>query len=62
MRIGTKADIVPIQVWGFDPLLDGRELKPKTITYITKVVEIKVADGSIVDLLLMADKVEGSGC
>jgi hypothetical protein len=50
-----KVDIVPIQVWGFDPMLDGEELKPKTITYITKGVEVKVAGRSILDLLILAD-------
>jgi hypothetical protein len=36
-------------------MLDGIELKPKTITHITKGVEIKVAEGSISDLLILAD-------
>jgi hypothetical protein len=54
-RIGSKADIIPIQAWGFDPMLDREELKPKTITHITKGVEVKVAEGSIVDLLIIAD-------
>jgi hypothetical protein len=36
-------------------MLDGEELKPKTITHITKGVEVKVADGSISDLLILAD-------
>jgi hypothetical protein len=51
-----KVDIVPIQAWGFDPMLDGKELKPKTITYITKGVEIKVVEGSISDLFVITDK------
>jgi hypothetical protein len=54
-RIGSKADIVPVQAWGFDPMLDREELKPKTITHITKGVEVKVAEGSIADLLIIAD-------
>jgi hypothetical protein len=36
-------------------MLDGEELKPKTITYITKRVEVKVAGGSVLDLLILAD-------
>lgn len=55
-RIGSKADIVQIQVWGFDPTLDGNEWHTKTITHITKGVEVGVADGSIVDLLVIADR------
>jgi hypothetical protein len=47
--------IVPIQVWGFDPMLDGEELKLKTITYITKGTEVKVAGGSVLDLLILVD-------
>jgi hypothetical protein len=47
------AYIVPIQVWGYDPILDGQELRPKMIVHITKAVEIKVADGSLVDLLVV---------
>ena len=33
-------------------MLNGVELKPKTITHITKGVEITVVDGSISDLLI----------
>lgn len=55
MRI-RQVDIVPIQGWGFDPMLDGKELKPKTITYITKGVEVKVVKGSISDLFVITDK------
>jgi len=55
-RIGSKADIVPIQVWGFDPTLDGEELSAKTITHITKGVEVGVVDGSILDLLVIAER------
>jgi hypothetical protein len=51
-----QVDIVPIQGWGFDPMLDGKELKPKTITYITKGVEVKVVKGSISDLFVITDK------
>ena len=47
------AYIVPIQVWGYDPILDGQELRPKMIVHVTKAVEIKVADGSLVDLLVV---------
>jgi len=50
-----NVDVVPIQVWGFDPMLDGKELKPKTITHITKGVDVEVAEGSISDLLIIAD-------
>jgi hypothetical protein len=50
-----NVDMVPIQGWGFDPMLDGEELKPKQIRHITKGVEVKVADGSISDLLILAD-------
>ena len=50
-----KVEIVPIQAWGFDPMLDGEELKAKTITRITKEVDIKVAEGSISDLLIIAN-------
>jgi len=49
-----KVDIVPIQAWGFDPKLDGEELRLKTITHITKGVEVKVVEGSISDLLILA--------
>ncbi len=48
-----KVDIIPIQVWGFDPILDGEEMKPKIIVHITKGAEIKVAEGSIVDFLIV---------
>ncbi|KAH9209992.1 hypothetical protein DL95DRAFT_393922 [Leptodontidium sp. 2 PMI_412] len=50
-----NVDVVPIQSWGFDPMLDGKELKPKTITHITKGVDVEVAEGSISDLLIIAD-------
>ncbi|CZR53612.1 uncharacterized protein PAC_03492 [Phialocephala subalpina] len=50
-----NVDIVPIQVWGLDLMLDGKELKPKTIIHITKGVDIEVAKGSISDLLIIAD-------
>jgi hypothetical protein len=36
-------------------MLDGEELKAKTITRITKEVDIKVAEGSISDLLIIAN-------
>jgi len=36
-------------------MLDGGELKPKMITHITKGVEVKVVEGSIVDLLIIAE-------
>jgi hypothetical protein len=48
-----QVDIIPLQVWGFDPMLDGEELKPKMIVHATKGVEIKVAEGSIVDFLIV---------
>jgi hypothetical protein len=50
-RIGNW-DIVPIQARGFDPILDGVGLKPKTMLHLTKGVEIKVVGRSILDLLL----------
>jgi hypothetical protein len=37
-------------------MLDGEELKPKTITNITKGVEVKVVEGSISDLFIIANK------
>jgi len=37
-------------------MLDGVELKPKTIAYITKGVEVKVVKGSISDLFIITDK------
>jgi hypothetical protein len=36
-------------------VLDGKELKPKTIIHITKGVDVEVAEGSISDLLIIAD-------
>jgi hypothetical protein len=36
-------------------MLNRKELKPKIITYITKEVNIKVAEGSIIDLLIISN-------
>jgi hypothetical protein len=36
-------------------MLDREELKPKTITHITKGVKVKVADRSISDLLILTN-------
>jgi hypothetical protein len=55
MRI-RDVDMVPIQAWRFNPMLDGKELKPKTITHITKGVEVKIVEGSISDLFIVTDK------
>lgn len=56
IRIGSKADMVAVQVWGFDPTLDGKELNTKTVTHITKGVDVCVPDGSILDLLNFVEK------
>jgi hypothetical protein len=36
-------------------MLDGKELRPKTITHIMKRADVEVAEGSISDLLIFAD-------
>jgi hypothetical protein len=37
-------------------MLNKEELKPKTIVYITKRVEVKVVKGSISDLFIITNK------
>ena len=56
-RIGSRADIIALQVWGFDPTLDGKDLNHRTMIHITKGVDIRVADGSILDLLIIVERV-----
>jgi hypothetical protein len=36
-------------------VLNKKELKPKTITHITKEINIKIAEKSISDLLIIAN-------
>ena len=50
-----KVEIVPIQAWRFELILDREELRAKIITHITKAVNIKVEEGLISDLLILTD-------
>lgn len=54
--VGRDTDMIPIQVWGFDPTLDGEELNLRKVIHITKVINVKVKEGSMLDFLIIVDE------
>jgi hypothetical protein len=62
LRSGTtpltapSADLIPVQVWGSNPTIEGRELAPASVTHITKGIKIEVKNDSVFDLLYLVEK------
>ncbi|PVH67919.1 hypothetical protein DL98DRAFT_523057 [Cadophora sp. DSE1049] len=56
IELESTADLIPIQVWGEDPTVEGMALAPGSVTHITKEVKVMVQRDSILDLLYLVEK------
>lgn len=56
LTVKRSADLIPVQVWGTNPTVEGKQLTKGSITHITKGVAAEVEDESVLDLLFVVKR------
>jgi hypothetical protein len=56
LKVKHSADLIPVQVWGSNPAVEGIQLAKGWMTHITKGVAVELGDESALDLLFVVEK------